>query len=125
LDPAAGSLSRGSQAYLEFCSPCHAAGAVGDSVGGGQIAPSLDQALATQIGEAIRIGPGVMPKFGPGTVSDEDVISIARYLEFVRSARDPGGFDLARVGPYTEGFAAVLIGLGLVIIVIRLTGTKT
>jgi ubiquinol-cytochrome c reductase cytochrome c subunit len=125
VDPSAGNLSVGSRAYLEFCAPCHAAGAIGDSVGGGQIAPSLGQALATQIGEAIRTGPGVMPKFGPRTLSDEDVNSIAAYLAYLHSERNPGGFGLDRVGPYTEGFAAVLIGLGLVIVIIRLTGTKT
>jgi ubiquinol-cytochrome c reductase cytochrome c subunit len=66
-----------------------------------------------------------MPKFGPQTISDEDLNSVVRYLEFLRTERNPGGFGLARVGPYTEGFAAVLIGLGLVIVIVRLTGTKT
>lgn len=125
VDPAAGSLSVGSNTYLEFCAPCHAAGAIGDSVGGGQIAPTLSRVTPTQIGEAIRTGPGVMPKFGPGTISDDDLNAIAAYLTYLDTSRNPGGFDLGKVGPYTEGFAAVLIGLGLLLVVIRLTGTKT
>jgi ubiquinol-cytochrome c reductase cytochrome c subunit len=125
VDPSAGDLSVGSSVFLEFCAPCHAAGAIGDSVGGGQIAPSLNEVTPTQVGEAIRTGPGVMPKFGPETISDEDLDSIAAYLAYLRTQRNPGGFDLGKVGPYTEGFAAFLIGLGLLLVVIRLTGTKT
>ncbi len=125
VDPAAGDLSGGSQLFLNNCSSCHAAPAIGDSVGGGQIAPSLGKATATQIGEAIRVGPGVMPPFDPRNLSDEDVNSIARYVLWLRDHGSRGGIQLGRVGAVTEGFAAIVIGLGLLLLVTRLTGSKT
>ncbi len=125
VDPTNGRLSLGNELFLNNCSGCHGAAAVGDSVGGGQIAPSLNEVTPTQIGEAIRIGPGVMPKFGEGDLSDEDVDSIAAYLVWLRDHGGEGGFQLGRVGAVAEGLVAAAIGMGLLFLVIRLTGKKT
>ena len=57
VDTAKGSLPAGATLFLNNCSGCHSAAGVGDSVGGGEIAPNLMPATATQIGEAARIGP--------------------------------------------------------------------
>jgi hypothetical protein len=35
-----------------------------------------------------------------------------------------GGLGLTRVGPVAEGFVGVVIGLGLLLLVIRYTGTR-
>lgn len=125
VDPSRGDLAQGFQLFLNNCSGCHGAAGIGDSVGGGQIAPSLYPPDATQIGEAIRVGPGVMPRFGDRDLSVHDVDSIARYLEWVRDNGDEGGFQLGRVGAVAEGLIAIAIGMGLLILVIRLTGAKT
>lgn len=125
VDPAIGDLALGAEVFLNNCSSCHGAAAIGDSVGGGQIAPSLYDADPTQIGEAVRFGPGVMPGFDEGTVTDQDLNSVARYLLWLRDHGGRGGLQLGRVGAVAEGFVAVLIGLGFLIVVIRLTGTKT
>jgi len=125
VDADAGDLQLGFQLYTGVCSSCHGAGATGDSIGGGQIAPALRRSTPVQIAESIRIGPGVMPRFGEETYSDHDVNSLIRYLEFLRGTDDPGGFGLGRYGPVAEGFVAVIFGFGLLLIVIRLTGTKT
>jgi ubiquinol-cytochrome c reductase cytochrome c subunit len=124
VDTARGELPRGFRLFLNNCSGCHGAAGIGDSVGGGQIAPSLYPPNATQIGEAIRIGPGVMPRFGENDLSRAEVDSIARYLEWVRDNGDEGGFQLGRVGAVAEGLIAVTVGLGLLVLVIRLTGAK-
>jgi ubiquinol-cytochrome c reductase cytochrome c subunit len=124
VDPSAGSLPEGRKAFAQNCMACHGAGAEGDSVGGGQIAPALGESTARQIAEAIRIGPGPMPRFGPEALDQHAVDSVARYLEFLREERDPGGLGLGRVGPVTEGFVAVVVGLGILLVVIRLTGTR-
>jgi ubiquinol-cytochrome c reductase cytochrome c subunit len=123
--PQAGDLPRGAQLFLNNCSACHGAGATGDSVGGGQIAPSLYPASATQIGEAVRVGPGVMPKFAPADLSARDLNSIARYVLWLRDHGDRGGLQLGRVGAVAEGFVAIVVGLGLLLLVLRLTGSKT
>jgi ubiquinol-cytochrome c reductase cytochrome c subunit len=125
VDPALGELAQGQELFLSNCAACHGAGAEGDSVGGGEVAPALGQATATQIGEAIRIAPGVMPRFDERTLSTQDVDSIARYLLYLRAQRDPGGLNLGRVGPVMEGFVAAVLGLGLLVLVIRYAGTRT
>jgi ubiquinol-cytochrome c reductase cytochrome c subunit len=124
VDTTRGELPRGFQLFLNNCSGCHGAAGIGDSVGGGQIAPSLYPPNATQIGEAIRIGPGVMPRFGENDLSRSDVDSIARYLEWVRDNGDEGGFQLGRVGAVAEGLIALAVGLGSLVLVLRLTGAK-
>jgi ubiquinol-cytochrome c reductase cytochrome c subunit len=120
-----GDLQRGSELFLANCAACHGAGATGDSVGGGEIAPSLYEATPVQIGEAIRVGPGVMPAFGDRTLRPEDVDAIASYLVWLRSNGEEGGLQLGRVGAVAEGLVAIVVGLGLIVIVIRLTGAKT
>lgn len=127
VDPAAGDLPRGTEVYLNTCSACHGAGATGDSIGGGQIAPSLMPPTALQIAEAIRVGPGQMPRFSDRTLSQHDVDSVARYLLWLREgdSASRGGAQLGRVGAVAEGFIAAVVGLGLLVVVIRLTGERT
>ena len=125
VDPAAGDLARGAEVFLNTCAGCHGAGATGDSVGGGQIAPTINPADPTQIGEAIRIGPGVMPRFGPETIDQADLDSLAAYLLWLRDHGEDGGLQLGRVGAVAEGLVIVVVGLGLMILFLRLTGAKT
>ena len=127
VDPSAGELPLGAQLFLNNCSGCHGAAATGDSVGGGQIAPNLYPPTATQVGEAVRIGPGVMPKFDPQNLSQHDVNSIGRYLEWLREDRQAsaGGIQLGRVGAVAEGLIVIVVGLGLLVLVLRLTGGRT
>jgi ubiquinol-cytochrome c reductase cytochrome c subunit len=115
VDPAAGDLALGSELFLGNCAACHGAGASGDSVGGGQIAPSL----------YLPTGPGEMPRFGTQTLSDHDVNSLASYLLWIRDHGSEGGLQLDRVGAVAEGLMAVVIGLGIMLLVIRLTGSST
>jgi ubiquinol-cytochrome c reductase cytochrome c subunit len=124
VDTSKGSLAEGSALFLDNCSGCHSAAGVGDSVGGGQIAPNLMPATATQIGEAARIGPGLMPVFDEDNLSEQDLNSIAAYLHWLRDNGDEGGLQLGRVGAVAEGLVAFVVGLGLLFLVVRLTGSK-
>ena len=72
-----------------------------------------------QIAEAIRTGPANMPVFGPDTLTDQQVNSIVRYVEYLRDPDDPGGFALGHVGPIPEGFVAFLVGLGALMLITR------
>jgi ubiquinol-cytochrome c reductase cytochrome c subunit len=119
-----GSLSLGQQLYLNNCTGCHGAGGEGDSVGGGEIAPSLADATDVQIAEAVRVGPGVMPKFGERSITPSDVDALVAYLMWIREHGNDGGASLGRAGAVAEGFVAMVIGLGALIVVIRLTGSK-
>jgi quinol---cytochrome-c reductase cytochrome c subunit len=124
VDVAAGDVRTGQQAYEANCGACHGSAGSGDSIGGNQIAPSLDRATPTQIAEAIRVGPGPMPRFGNTAVTQQQLNSIVRYLLYLREAPNHGGLGLSRVGPVAEGFVGVVIGLGLILLVVKYTGTN-
>jgi ubiquinol-cytochrome c reductase cytochrome c subunit len=120
-----GDLVRGRDLYVANCLACHGAGAQGAAVGGGAAAPPLDDSTPVQIAEAARIGPGVMPPFGEEQLSDDDMDSLVRYVLALRSGQDRGGLGLGHVGPVIEGLMAWLVGMGVLVLVIRLTGTRT
>lgn len=102
----------GRAAYVATCAACHGAGATGDAVGGGQNAPTLLETGPTQVGEAIRLGPGAMPAFGPAQISDPQLSQIAAYLQALRtSATSPGGANVGGVGPVAEGYVAWIVYL--------------
>lgn len=125
----AGDVRRGRTLFAQNCAQCHGALGDGASVGSDNVAPNLATATVFQIGEAIRAGPGVMPRFGRDVLSDRDVDDIAYYVNFVEThADDPdgpnaGGFPLAHIGPVAEGFVAWLFGLGALVLFIRSIGT--
>jgi len=126
VDPSAGSLSEGAAVFLDNCAACHGAGASGDSIGGGRIAPSLGEATPQQIAEAVRTGPGTMPVFNPRSLSEQELNSLVRYVTWLNDGGGgDGGDQLGRIGAVAEGLVAGVVGLGLLVIVIRLTGTKT
>jgi ubiquinol-cytochrome c reductase cytochrome c subunit len=124
-----GNVAHGATLFAETCAQCH--GAVGDgaSVGSDNVAPDLATASVFQIAEAIRSGPGVMPRFGPALLSDRDVNDIAYYVNFAEThanesaGPNAGGFPLAHIGPVAEGFIAWLFGIGGLVLFIRGIGT--
>jgi len=123
-DLALGSLPEGMRLYSGICAACHGAGATGDSVGGGQIAPALGTSTDRQVAEAVRFGPGTMPAFSEGSLTDAQLASIIRYVRFLKVSRNPGGLGIDRLGPVAEGFVAIVVGLGLLLLTIYVTGTK-
>ncbi len=65
-----------------------------------------------------------MPNFGPETIDQADLDSLAAYLLWLRDNGDEGGLQLGRAGAVAEGLVAVVVGLGILILVLRLTGAK-
>jgi ubiquinol-cytochrome c reductase cytochrome c subunit len=104
-------LAAGRATYVATCAACHGAGGSGDAVGGGAIAPPLLDTAPTQVGEAIRIGPGAMPAFDARQVSDAELSQIAAYLRFLRDRAAPGGATVGGVGPVAEGYVGWLVYL--------------
>ncbi len=117
VQTARGNLSEGGRLFRFNCAACHSSTGAGGALSLGHDAPALHVATPTQIGEAIRTGPGQMPIFGPDTLSAHQVDSIARYVGYLQSPDDPGGFSLGRIGPITEGMVALLIGIPLLLFV--------
>jgi ubiquinol-cytochrome c reductase cytochrome c subunit len=112
VDLADANLSRGGVLFRANCAACHQAAGNGGALSYGKNAPSLHQATPTQVVEAMRIGPGEMPVFDPRLLSAQDANDIAAYVEYLRDPDHPGGFPLEGFGPVTEGFVALLFGLG-------------
>jgi ubiquinol-cytochrome c reductase cytochrome c subunit len=124
VDPAAGRLAEGERLYQENCAACHSATGTGGALTSGQVAPSLGQATPVQVAEAIRVGPGAMPRFEPQALTDPQVDSIAAYVDRLQRGGNRGGWDLGRIGPVTEGLVAWVVGLGLVLVVVRRLGKE-
>ncbi len=106
-----GDLTEGAELFLLNCAACHSAAANGGALSSGRNAPTLHGATSVELAEAMRTGPGEMPRFGPDTLSDKQVNSIVKYVRYLRDPADPGGLSLGRVGPITEGLVALLFGL--------------
>jgi ubiquinol-cytochrome c reductase cytochrome c subunit len=123
-DPAQGSLARGRRLFASSCAGCHQITGTGGVVPGAAV-PPLDQATPTQIAEAIRIGPFLMPRFSEAALSQSDVDSIARYVQQVRTNPDDrGGWSLGHLGPIPEGMVAWLIGIAALLAVARIIGER-
>ncbi|MFI6073999.1 c-type cytochrome [Actinoplanes sp. NPDC051343] len=122
-----GDVRSGRELFLTYCSACHSAAGVGATLNNGRIAPSLSRATSTQIGEAVRVGPGLMPQFPPDVVSDDDVDAIAGYVAVLQNKHgdlDRGGWSLGRLGPFTEGAVAWVFGLAAVAFLARRLGKR-
>jgi ubiquinol-cytochrome c reductase cytochrome c subunit len=118
--PQRGSLSEGLHLFTDYCAGCHQVVAQGGVVTGA-LPPPLEDADDTQIAEAVRIGPYVMPKFSTRAISNRQLDSIIRYVDFTKHPDDRGGWDLGDIGPVPEGLvtwfiaSVVLVGICMVI----------
>ena len=124
VDLSEGSVQEGGDLFRGVCAAGHSASGAGGALSFGQNAPSLDQATPVQVYEAMLVGPGQMPVFGPPSYSEEELNSIVAYVETLQELDDPGGFSLGRVGPMPEGFVAVIIGTGAAVLVAFLIGRR-
>ena len=119
-DPASGNLSEGLHQFTDHCAGCHQVVAEGGVVTGA-VPPPLEDATSTQIAEAVRIGPYVMPTFSKKAISDAQLNSIIAYVQYAKHPDDRGGWSLGHVGPVPEGLvtwflaAAVLVAVCMVI----------
>jgi ubiquinol-cytochrome c reductase cytochrome c subunit len=118
-------LQRGRTVFESNCQQCHGAAGEGATAGEQWTALPLYRATPTQIGEAIRVGPGVMPRFSSAQLSAGDIDAIATYVSYLQTAKqDYGGTVLDYLGPAGEGGIGAIFGLGMLFWVIYFTGTK-
>ena len=106
--PERGSVSRGLKLFTEHCAGCHQVVARGGFVTGARV-PPLENATPTQIAEAVRIGPYLMPTFSERALPARDVDSIVRYIEYAKHPDNRGGWALGELGPVPEGMVAWLV----------------
>lgn len=124
VNTAQGDLVQGYETYANNCAACHNSQGSGGALGRNYYAPNLFSATPTQVGEAVRSGPGSMPVFGPETLSDQQVNSLVRYVETLKDSNNRGGLSIGSVGPVAEGFVAWFVGLGALLGLTRWIGTR-
>ena len=120
----AGDLSRGNQLFSINCAQCHNFVGAGGALGYGYIVPPLTRASPLEVVEAMRVGPRPMPVFGPLTLSDQQASDVAAYVQYLRHPKNRGGLGLGHIGPIAEGFVGWVVGMGLLLLVTRLIGTR-
>ena len=123
-DPARGSISEGFRVFSDSCAGCHQVVGQGGMVTGARV-PALSHATPTEIAEAVRIGPYLMPKFSESRLDQHQLDSVAKYIAYTRAPDDAGGWALGHVGPIPEGIVTWLLGLAALILVIRVIGERT
>ena len=115
-DISSADVVRGGDLYRENCAACHQAIGSGGALYRRE-APSLRASTAVQVAEAVRVGPGEMPAFGPSALNDDDVRDVAGYVvDVLHHPDDRGGLSIGRLGTVHEGAVAIFAGLGLLVL---------
>jgi ubiquinol-cytochrome c reductase cytochrome c subunit len=122
-DPQRGNLSEGLHLFTERCAGCHQVVAQGGYVTHA-LPPGLGEATATQIAEAVRIGPYVMPAFSKKSITDKQLDSIVAYVLWTHNPDDRGGWSLGDIGPIPEGLVTWFLGAAVLIAVCIALGKR-
>ena len=69
-------------------------------------------------------GPQNMPVFPNSTITVQNKQDILAYINSLQSHNNPGGVDLGRLGPVTEGILFWVVGIGALICVAVWIGIK-
>ena len=124
VDPARGDLSEGQHAFLTYCAGCHQILGEGGVVTGAA-PPKLKAATVTELAEAVRTGPYLMPAFSPREIDRQTLDSIALYMQrVVKHPDDRGGWAIGHIGPIPEGMIAWLLAGAVLVLVSRVIGER-
>jgi ubiquinol-cytochrome c reductase cytochrome c subunit len=121
--PERGSVARGLELFTHHCAGCHQVVAEGGYVTGARV-PSLDRSTPTQIAEAVRVGPYLMPRFGRAQISDRELDSLVAYVEYAKRPDDRGGWGIGHIGPVPEGLVAWLLAGAVLVSTCLVIGRK-
>jgi ubiquinol-cytochrome c reductase cytochrome c subunit len=119
-----GDAREGFAPFRDHCAGCHSITARGGVAPPGA-APALQQATATQIAEAVRVGPYLMPRFDERQIDEAQLDAIVAYVLAQRHPDDRGGWGIGNIGPIPEGLVAWLLAGTALLIVARLIGERT
>jgi ubiquinol-cytochrome c reductase cytochrome c subunit len=121
--PERGNVSAGMALFRSHCAGCHQivgeGGYVTDAV-----PPALGDATPTQIAEAVRLGPYVMPKFSAQALSNRQLDSIIRYVRYAQHPDNRGGWALGNIGPVPEGLVSWFIAGSVLLATCLLIGRR-
>ena len=118
-------LTVGQDLFALNCAACHTITGGGDALASSTFAPSLHVATPTQIVDAIRTGPGNMPRF-TGNLTDSQVRDITAYVaESIQKPTNIGGVGMGGLGPVAEGFIGLALGVGGLMLVSFWVGDRS
>ena len=123
VHPQTASVAGGRAAFTTYCAGCHQIAGQGGVVIGA-VAPSLADATPTQIAEAVRVGPYLMPRFDETVIDDRTLDGIIRYVQLTRHPDDRGGLGIGHIGPVPEGMVAWFVALAALLLVARIIGER-
>jgi quinol---cytochrome-c reductase cytochrome c subunit len=124
VNPERGDLSEGQHAFATYCAGCHQIMGQGGVVTGA-VPPPLNDTTPTQLAEAVRVGPYLMPAFDEHQIDQQKLDSIALYVQrVVQDPPDRGGWGIGNIGPIPEGMVAWLLAGGALLLVARLIGER-
>jgi ubiquinol-cytochrome c reductase cytochrome c subunit len=121
--PERGSLANGLHLFTDHCAGCHQVVAQGGVVTGA-LPPPLVDATDVQIAEAVRIGPYVMPSFSTKTITNRQLDSIVRYVDWVKHPDNRGGWAIGDVGPVPEGLVTWFLAAALLVALCMVVGKR-
>ena len=113
-NPAGASIVQGLHLFTLHCAGCHQEVGRGGFVTGALV-PDLQTVTATQIAEAVRVGPYLMPHFSTSQISEAQLNAIIKYVLSTRHPDNRGGWGIGNIGPIPEGLVAWWIGGPLLI----------
>ena len=110
-----GDATRGAYLFRVNCAMCHNVAGAGGALTEGKYAPSLKDASAATIYEAMVTGPQNMPVFNNDNISPQEKADIITSIKYNYATESIAGFPLGSIGPVSEGLFVWIFGLGAVI----------
>ena len=121
--PERGNLSEGLHLFTDHCAGCHQVVARGGYVTHA-LPPGLGDPTPTQIAEAVRVGPYVMPAFSEKAITRAELDSIVKYVLYARHPDDRGGWSLGDIGPIPEGLTTWFLAMSVLLAVCIVLGKR-
>jgi ubiquinol-cytochrome c reductase cytochrome c subunit len=121
--PQGADVAKGLELFTRHCAGCHQVVAEGGFVTGA-VAPPLEDATVTQIAQAVRIGPYLMPRFPESQISDSQLNSLIAYIDYAKHPDDRGGWALGHLGPAPEGLVTWLVAAASLVALCVIIGRR-
>jgi ubiquinol-cytochrome c reductase cytochrome c subunit len=118
-----GTIQDGLKLFTDHCAGCHQIVGRGGFATGARV-PPLQGLTPTEIAEAVRIGPYLMPRFSKQQITDTQLNSIIQYVLSTKDPDNHGGWGIGNLGPIPEGLVAWWIGIPLFIAACMLLGRR-
>jgi len=118
-----GTIANGLYQFTLHCAGCHQIVGRGGFVTGARV-PPLQGLTPTEIAEAVRIGPYLMPRFSTTQISNYQLDSIIKYVLSTRDPVNHGGWGIGNLGPIPEGMVVWWVGIPLLIALCLVLGKR-